>query len=112
MSESVPEPAPEQGLDSRVSSLETGQENLSGKLDKILGIISGDGGHEGEVSGKQEGAGTTVAHEIREGVDRLKALADAAEAKSKTKPKAEPVEPEKAPVPPVRRITKWMWGSE
>ena len=110
MSESVPEPNPEQGLDSRVSSLETGQENLSGKLDKVLSIISGDR-HDESPTDPKEGAGTTVAHEIREGVDRLKALADAQE-KAGAKPKAETVEPEKAPVPPVRRVTKFMWGSE
>jgi hypothetical protein len=110
MSESVPEPKPEEALDQRVSSLETGQENLSGKLDKILGIISGGGHDDDPTGGGDKTGGTTVAQEIREGVDRLKALADASEAKAK--PKEEPVvEPEKPPVPPVRKIEKFMWGN-
>jgi hypothetical protein len=110
MSETVPEPQPQQALDQRVSSLETGQENLTDKVDKILGIVSGGGHDDDPTGGQDKTGGATVAQEIREGVDRLKALADTAEAKSKAKPKAETVEPEKPPVPPVRRVTKWMWG--
>jgi hypothetical protein len=109
MSETVPEPQPQQALDQRVSSLETGQENLTDKVDKILGIVSGGGHDDDPTGGQDKTGGATVAQEIREGVDRLKALADAQE-KAGAKPKAETVEPEKPPVPPVRRITKFMWG--
>ena len=39
MADTEGDPAPEQGLDGRVSSLETGQESLTQKLDKLLGIV-------------------------------------------------------------------------
>ena len=42
MAENDADPAPEQGLDQRVSSLETGQESMSQKLDKLLGIVGAE----------------------------------------------------------------------
>jgi hypothetical protein len=73
MADDEENPAPEQGLDGRVSSLETGQESLTQKLDKLLGIVgAGDGqdsGHEGE------GTGTNIAHEIRQQLDERDAAA-------------------------------------
>src|SRR5271170_2093318 len=69
MADSEPDPGPEQGLDQRVSSLETGQQSMSDKLDKLLGIVGA--GHPDEGSGKPEepGGGTNIAHEIRQQLD-------------------------------------------
>jgi hypothetical protein len=54
---------PATGLGDRVSRLETGQETLSDKLDKILGIV---GGGRSEPEDKPAGTGApNIAHEIR-----------------------------------------------
>ena|ERR1700676_2415212 len=115
MADDEEKPAPEQGLDGRVSSLETGQESLTQKLDKLLGIVgAGDGqdsGHEGE------GTETNIAHEIRAQLDKRDAdakrkadeeglHATVGELKTKVTELAE-----KPPAPMPRRIEKWMgWG--
>ena len=101
-----PEPKPDDGLGQRVTSLEAGQTTLTEKVDQILGIVSGDGGQPKQDETVAADQGTNVAHEIREGVDRLKALADRQEASSK---KAEPKqEPEKPPEPMPRRVERLM----
>jgi hypothetical protein len=65
---------PEQGLDQRVSSLEAGQESLSQKLDKILGIVGGAGPAEGGHPDEDKGA-PNIAHEIRAQLDQRDAAA-------------------------------------
>ena len=65
---------PEQGLDQRVSSLETGQESMSQKLDKLLGIVGADSGQDGG-DGGHEPEGTNIAHEIRTQLDARDAAA-------------------------------------
>ena len=70
----------QQGIDQRVASLEAGQESLSQKIDKILGLVSGGDG-ESAHGDEGSGGGTNIAHEIRaqlEDRDR-KAKADADE---------------------------------
>lgn len=62
-------------LDQRVRSLEAGQESLSAKIDRILGIISGDkgdGGHAAEATEPPQQGGTPggIAHEIRAQLDK------------------------------------------
>ena len=96
--EPTPDPPKEEGnLPARVDTIES-------KVDQILGILSGGGQPKQDetVSADQE---TNVAHEIREGVDRLKALADRQEANSKAEPKQEP---EKPPEPMPRRVERLM----
>jgi hypothetical protein len=77
MADDNPNPEPEEGLDQRVSSLETGQHSLSEKLDKILGIVGVGGGHDDEPTGQpdQPGGGTNIAHEIRQQLDERDAAA-------------------------------------
>ena len=111
-------PPPNQELDQRVSSLETGQESLSQKLDKLLGIVGG-GGHDDDPTGdpKDPGGGTNVAHEIRQQLDArdakkaeedrqagLRSTVD--ELKTKVTELAE-----KPPAPMPRRIEKLMGWS-
>jgi hypothetical protein len=69
MADDEEKPAPEQGLDGRVSSLETGQETLTQKLDKLLGIVGADSGQDGG-DGGHEPEGTNIAHEIRAQLDK------------------------------------------
>jgi hypothetical protein len=70
MADPVENPEPEQDIDRRVASLETGQENLSQKLDKILGIMGGGDDHDAEGSGQDgQPGGTNIAHEIRQQLD-------------------------------------------
>ena len=40
--EPTPDPAPDGTLDQRVSSLETGQQTLTEKIDELLGIVKSD----------------------------------------------------------------------
>ena len=77
MADDNPNPEAEEGLDQRVSSLETGQDSLSEKLDKILGIVGVGGGRDDEPTGQdgQPGGGTNIAHEIRQQLDERDAAA-------------------------------------
>ena len=70
MADDEEKPAPEQGLDGRVSSLETGQETLTQKIDKLLGIVGADGPGDGQDGHDGEGTGTNIAHEIRAQLDK------------------------------------------
>jgi hypothetical protein len=112
------QPQPEQDIDRRVASLETGQENLSQKLDKILGIMGGGDDHDAEGSGQPEqGGGATIAHEIRQQLDKRDAEAkkkadedgiknELGEVKAKLSELAE-----KPPAPMPRRVEKLMGWS-
>jgi hypothetical protein len=48
VTDTVPEPHPEQPLNQRVSSLETGQQTLTEKIDELLGIVKS--GHDDKPS--------------------------------------------------------------
>ena len=93
-----PQPAPDTGLDQRVSQLETGQQSILAKLDQLLtGPADPPEPERPEVN---------IADEIRRQL---------AEARTREpKPKAEPArqEPEQPPKAPVRRVTKLMWGGD
>jgi hypothetical protein len=114
MADTEGDPAPKEGLDGRVSSLETGQESLSQKLDKLLGIVGADGPGDGQDGHEGEGTGTNIAHEIRAQLDKRDAdakkkadeeglHATVGELKTKVTELAE-----KPPAPMPRRIEKWM----
>ena len=103
---------PEQGIDQRVSSLEAGQESLSQKLDKILGIVGGDGPAEGGHPDEDKGA-PNIAHEIRAQLDAdaaAKKKADEDSVKDELgQVKAKVAElAEKAPEPMPRRVERIM----
>jgi hypothetical protein len=114
MAENDADPAPEQGLDQRVSSLETGQESMSQKLDKLLGIVGadGDGGDGG--GHEPEGTGTNIAHEIRTQLDARDAAAKKKADEDALKNTVGEVQAkvaelaEKAPEPMPRRVERVM----
>ena len=115
MADDQEDSTPDSGLDERVAKLETGQETLSEKVDKILGIVSGHGGTEdGGGHEDQPTGGTNIAHEIRAQLEERdrKNAADAAErAKSDRLAAAEAKLAElseKPPEPMPRRIERIM----
>jgi hypothetical protein len=84
MSETDSDNENEQGLDQRVSSLETGQQTITGKVDQILGIL-GKGEHAAQGTAQTEEAAkldapSNVADMVRRQLDErdAKAKADAA----------------------------------
>lgn len=110
MSESVPEPQPEQSLDKRVGALETGQESLAEKIDKILGIVSG--GHKPEPTEpvtQADPAPQDMAEQMRQAVRDVNAEQDQAAAKSKPEPEHKPRE---AGQPGRQRAARIMYGKE
>jgi hypothetical protein len=117
MADDDPAPEAEQGLDQRVSSLETGQQTMAEKLDKILGIV-GAGGHPDEDSGPAEpGGGTNIAHEIRQQLDERDTRAREDAEKNGVKSELGEVKAklaeltEKPPAPMPRRIERIMGWS-
>jgi hypothetical protein len=107
----VPESREDSPLGERVGKLETGQDNLSGKIDEILGILGGRGGgeHEDQPSGARN-----VADEIRiqlDERDRKRAADDQARADSDRLGAVEARVSElaeKPPEPMPRRIERFM----
>src|SRR5258708_5635142 len=110
------ETAPEgNSTDQRIASLEAGQESLGGKIDRILGIISGGGPDDDDPGdGGQPAGAPNIAHEIRAQLDerdaKAKADADAASVKDEIGGvKAKVAElAEKPPAPMPRRVEQIM----
>jgi hypothetical protein len=107
------------GLEDRVGQLETGQQSLTGKVDRILGIVSGsssDGSDGGDGGGQDAGQPGSIAEEIRVQLDeRDAASAAAADDQAKTdrlgalETKVAELA-EKPPAPMPRRVEKfWGW---
>ncbi len=95
----LPDQQPDAGLDQRVRSLETGQTSILEKLDQLLGA-----GHREPEPERHE---VSIADEIRRQLEE----------RDRRKPKAEPApraapEPEQPPKPPVRRVTRALWGGD
>lgn len=109
MSESVPEPQPEQSLDKRVGALETGQESLTEKVDKILGIVSG--GHDPKPTEPvtQADPPQDMAEQMRQAVRDVHAERDQAATKSKPEPEHKPRE---AGQPGRQRAARILYGKE
>lgn len=112
------ESQPDSDLNKRVSSLETGQQTMSQKIDQILGIV-GQGEHAAQTTARQHeerklDRPTTVAEEIRAQLDakeaRDKATADANETREWRAriDGALAGMTENAPEPPARGIEKRM----
>jgi hypothetical protein len=114
MADTEGDPAPKEGLDGRVSSLETGQESLSQKLDKLLGIVGADGPGDGQDGHEGEGTGTNIAHEIRAQLDKRDADAKKKADEDALKNTVGEVQAkvaelaEKAPEPMPRRVERIM----
>jgi hypothetical protein len=113
VSDPVENPEPEQGLDQRVSSLETGQQNITEKIDKLLGIVGA--GHDDKATDPQQPAGgTNVAHEIRQQLDERDAAARKKAEEDGLKGTVTELQTklseltEQAPAPPPKRVHKIM----
>ena len=106
-------------LDDRVGRLETGQQTLSEKLDKLLGIVSAgppgkadEGGAPGP-AGRPPDIGEQVRAELAraEQESAAKAAADAEKSDRETIKEQLAKLHEVAPQPPQRRSERIMWGS-
>lgn len=108
------DPQPEQGIDKRVSSLEAGQESLTQKIDKILGLVGGGHADEPSDDDGQPAHGGSIAHEIRAQLDERDRRAKADADKQSTADELAAVKTrlaelsEKPPEPMPRRVEKWM----
>jgi hypothetical protein len=104
------------GLEDRVGQLETGQQSLTGKVDRILGIVSGSSTSDSDGGGQDAGQPGSIAEEIRVQLDqRDAASAAAADDQAKTD-RLGALETrvaelaEKPPAPMPRRVEKfWGW---
>jgi hypothetical protein len=115
MTEQQETPPAGEGLDARVGALETGQETMSGKIDRILNLISGGDKTEAHAE-ETTGAPENVAEEIRAQLTArdAKAKADADEQARTDRLAAAEAKiaelAEKPPEPLLRRSTVFMWG--
>lgn len=106
------------GIDERVTRLEAGQETMSGQLERIIGMLSGGDAPKPDGQPAAAAGHPNIGHEIRAQLDerdaRARAKASADEQASTIASLQETVRQltEAAPVAPVRRATKIMWGSD
>ena len=110
MSEPVQDPDTKEPLDERVTALETGQESLTEKVDKILGIVSK--GHDDKPSEPvttADPAPADMAEQMRQAVRDVHAERDQADAKSKPEPEHKPRE---AGQPGRQRAARILYGKE
>lgn len=107
----APEPAspPADGsLPERVSKLETGQESIAGKVDKILGILDKPADPAAPSTTTADPAPADMGEQMRQAVRDVHAEAAAAEA---SKPKPE-VRPREAGQPFRQRLAEVVHGRE
>lgn len=103
-------------LDERVGKLETGQDTIAEKVDRILGILGKDKNAAHDAAQDHTEAKldrpTNIADEIRQQLDERDRLAAEERDKSDLASLKETVKAltEKAPEPMPRRIEKIMWG--
>lgn len=110
MSESVPEPQPDKSLDARVATLETGQEGLTEKVDRILGIVSkGHDDQPTESTTTADPAPEDMAEQMRQAVRDVHAERDQAATKPDPKPE---VQPREAGQPFRQRLAEVIHGKE
>lgn len=107
------EPGGTETLDDRVSQLETGQQSLTEKIDKLLGIVSGGGDKpDGEPPAPRQPS--NIAEEIRAQLDERDRRDQAAADDKARGDRLAAVETkvaelaEKPPVTPPRRVEKLM----
>lgn len=92
MSETAPEPAAGDTLETRVGKLETGQESIDAKVDRILGILDKPEGDEPVTSADAPPAGPDMAEQMRQAVRDVHAETAAAAKKDPPKPEQPPRE--------------------
>jgi hypothetical protein len=107
MTTPTPEPQPAEGLEPRVAKLETGQDSLMERVDKILGILEKPAGDE-PVTRADEPPAADMAEQMRQAVRDVHAETAAAEA---AKPKPE-VTPREAGQPFRQRLGEVLHGRE
>jgi len=103
----TPEPAPDGSLPERVSKLETGQESIIGKVDRILGILDKPEGDAPPTSADPAPA-ADMTEQMKEAVRAVHAETAAAEA---SKPKPE-MRPREAGQPFRQRLAEVVHGKE
>lgn len=101
------EPAPE-GLEPRVAKLETGQESMSERIDKILGLLDKPAGDE-PVTSADPAPAADMAEQMRQAVRDVHAERDQAAAKEPPKPE---VPPREAGQPAKQRLARVLYGKE
>ena len=105
------------GLDARVSALETGQQGLSDKIDLVLGKLSGSSDRTGGRGHEADPTGRSTADEIREQLEERDRRAAAAAREKNSDSRLAGLEEtvgrltEAKPTEPVRKLTKAMWGA-
>lgn len=95
------------GLESRVSSLETGQSTITEKIDKVLGFL------ESTPDAPAEPEDERPEHRIADEISRQLDARDRRRAKDTPREPAAPKAAElaeKPPAAPVRRLTRMIWG--
>lgn len=111
MSEQVPEPQPEQPIDQRVTALESGQESLTEKVDKILGIVSkGHDPQPTEPVTTADPAPADMAEQMRQAVRDVHAERDQADAGKHTPVPEKP--PREAGQPARQKLAGVLYGKE
>ncbi len=114
----APDQPQDAALASRVASLEDGQQDLSGKLDKVLGMLGGGG--DAPAGGAQGGDGSAagISREISAQLEQQRARDAAAAAERDRDGRLAAIETslaemrEKAPGPLPTRRARAMWGKE
>jgi hypothetical protein len=105
--EPKPEPSPDGTLSDRVGKLEAGQESISTKVDRILGILDKPDSAEPVTSADAPPA-PDIAEQMAEAIRKVNA--ETAEAE-KSKPKPE-VRPREAGQPGRQRLARALYGKE
>ncbi len=106
-----PEPQPGQPIDARVTALETGQQSMSERIDRILGLLDKKpADSSGTTTVADPPPGPDMAEQMREAVRAVHAERDQAAAKD-TGPKPE-VTPREAGQPARSKLAAVLYGKE
>lgn len=103
-----PDPQPE-GLEPRVAKLETGQESLIEKVDRILGIVDKNPDGDPPVTSADPAPAADMAEQMRQAVRDVHAERDQAAASEPPKPE---VPPREAGQPAKARLARVLYGKE
>lgn len=105
-----PEPAAEDGtLTERVGKLETGQDSLSERVDRILGILDKPASDEPVTRADEPDHAADMAEQMKEAVRAVHAERDQAAAKEAPRPE---VQPREAGQPAKQRVAAILFGKE
>ena len=109
MTETPPEPQSGDSLDTRVSALETGQESIAEKVDKILGILGKPAAPAEPVTTADPAPAADMGEQMRQAVRDVHAERDQAAAKDPPKPE---VKPREAGQPGRQKLARVLYGKE